>query len=120
MQPLQQVQGKNIKNGDIAAYWTLGADQEGVPLEVPRFADKTVHIFSPSDNWNGASVSLQGSIDPNGLVYGNLTDDDKTEITQTADGVPRVVVPNVLSIQPVVTGGDGDTEIIVAIMGRGR
>lgn len=120
MQPYQPITDKGLKNNDIAVYWTLGQGQTGTPLSIPRLSDKTVHIFSPDDSWGGASVSLNGSIDPNGVEYGVLTDDDKTDITQTADGAPRVIVPNVLNIQPVVTGGDGNTQIIVAIMAQGR
>ena len=117
MTAYKQIVDKGLKPEDIAVYWELGAGQEGDPLSIPRYNDKTVHIFG---TWGGASVSLLGSIDPNRENFGVLTDDDKTPITQSADGVPRVIVPNALSIKPVVTGGDETTEIIIAIMANGR
>lgn len=112
-----QIQNKGVRTNDLAVYWVLEQGDTATPITIPRYSDRTVHIFG---TFGGASVSLEGSIDPAGVVYGVLTDDDKSDITQTASAAPRVVIPNVLTVKPTITGGDGSTSITIALMAHGR
>lgn len=110
------VTSKNLLKGDILGSWNLKAGDTAVPLLCPRYSDKSVHIFG---TFGGASVTLQGTNDPALAVYGNIYDSAGTDITQAAAGKPWVILPNVYAIKPVITGGDGTTNLTIAIIGRG-
>lgn len=111
------VETKGIRRGDILGIWTLKSGDTAEPLMVPRYSDKSVHIFG---TWNGATVSMQATNDPNLNTYGEAYDPEGMNISQTLDGNPTIIFPNVLAIKPVISGGDAGTKITVAIVGHGE
>lgn len=102
----------------------LGNDDEGEPLTTADFADKTVEIGGVFGA--GGSIALKGSNDPGvGPVGVNLTDPLGVEIDGNTP-VLATILQNPLKVWPVVSGGDGDTDLNVRILlrtsvsGRGR
>lgn len=108
---------KGVRNGDIFGSWNLKVDDTAKPLECPRFNDKSVQIFGV---WGGATVELLCSNDPAGSNFQDCYDFEGTKITQTSDRKPWVILPLVYALKPVITGGDGTTDLYVAIVGRGE
>ena len=111
-----EVTNKGVRTGDIFGNWQLASGDIAVPLICPRYSDKSVHIFG---TWGGATVTLKGTNDENLAVYENMYDHETTDISQTADRKPWIILPNVYAIKPVITGGDGTTNLKIAITGRG-
>lgn len=106
--------------------WTglLNTDS-GNAIDLPRFSDKTVHIFG---TFGGATVTLYGSNDPLALVDKNagtlfgsktaswvkLTETLGNDLAVTAAAL-KIILEDPLYILPVVTAGDGTTTISVII-----
>lgn len=107
---------KAIRRGDIFGYWELRSGDTAVPLLCPRFADKSIHIFG---TFSSASITMKGSNDPSLTSFDDVYDFEGTVITQSAARKPWVLMPNVYAIKPVITGGDGNTLLKVAVVGRG-
>ena len=112
------ITNKSLRAGDLAGFWRLRQGDTAVPLLAARFSDKSFHIFGV---WGGgASVSLKGSNDPALASFETITDAFDTLITQIANGRPRTIHANVLALMPELTGGDSNTDIYIAIVGRGN
>lgn len=111
-----EIPSKGIQRGDIFGSWELSASDTAAPLVCPRYNDKSVHIFG---TWGGATVSLQASNDPDLATFGDAYDPEGTVISQTSNNKPWVIFPNVFAIKPVISGGDGTTDLKVVIIGRG-
>lgn len=106
--------------------WTgLDGDDSGNAIDLPRFSDKTVHIFG---TFGGATVTLYGSNDPKALVDKNagtlfgsktaswvaLTETLGNNLAVSAAAL-KIILEDPLYILPVVTAGDGTTSISVII-----
>lgn len=116
--PFKTVEGvKGLRQGDIFGYWELRAGDTALPLVCPRFNDKSVHMFG---TWGGGSITMQGGNDPDQAQFDDIYDFEGTVITQTAARKPWIILPNLYTIKPVLTGGDGTTLLRVAIVGRGE
>ncbi len=93
----------------------------GAPLQIPSMSDKTVHIFGTFGS--GGSVTLQGSNDPRVLtnpgsaVWVALTDPQGNAITKTAAAI-EALLENPIFIRPIVTAGDGSTDLTVIISAK--
>jgi hypothetical protein len=107
---------KGVRQGDILGYWLLASGDTAMPLLIPRYADKSVHIFG---TFGGATVAMKGSNDPDLVSFDNIYDFEGTDISQTAARKPWIILPNVYALKPTITGGDGTTSLKVAIVGRG-
>lgn len=112
-----QSTSKGIRAGDIAGKWNLKAGDTAAPLLCPRYSDKSVHIFGV---WGGATVTLRGGNDDQLAQFEDMYDPSAVSIVQSAAHAPWIVFPNVLALKPVISGGDGTTDLTVAIVGRGR
>lgn len=110
------VDSKGVRVGDILGYWELRAGDTGVPLILPRYSDKSVHIYG---TWDGATVTLKGGNDPLLSDMEDIYDFEGTVITQTVNRSPWVILPNVYAIKPVITGGGGSSLLRIAVNGRG-
>ena len=106
--------------------WTgLDGDDSGQLIELPRFSDKTVHVFG---TFGSATVTLYGSNDPRaitdrnaGTLFGSktaswvaLTDTLGNNLAPTSAAL-KTILEDPLYILPVVTGGDGTTSLSVII-----
>lgn len=114
-----EARGKGVRQGDILGSWNMGSGDVATPLLCPRYNDKSVQIFG---TWGGATVSLQCTNDP-ALAAGSYQDAydfEGTTISQTADRKPWVILPLVYALKPVITGGNGTTNLVIAIVGRGE
>ena len=84
-------------------------DPTGTPAQWCEYDKRCVSI---TGTFGGATVTLQGSND--GTNYFTLTDQQTVAISKTAAALEQVnELP--LLVKPVVTGGDGTTDIDVII-----
>lgn len=100
-------------------YWTehrvagpIGADSESDSLEIPRSADKNIHI---AGTFGGATVTVRGS--NNGISYVTLKDYGYTAMSLTTEDILQFV-SSPRFIKVVVTGGDGSTAITASLLSR--
>jgi len=91
----------------------IGNADTGVPVSIPKFADKTVTI---TGTFAAATVVLQGTNDP-ATEWLPLTDPQGNAISKSAAAM-EAVTENPLWIRPAVTGGSGETNITVIIVAR--
>lgn len=108
---------KGLRAGDIMGAWRLASGDTAQPLICPRYSDKCVHIFG---TWGGASVTMKGGNDASLIQFDDMYDPADVTITQTAARKPWIIFPNVYALKPVITGGDGTTDLTIAIVGRGH
>lgn len=85
----------------------------GAMVELVDYADRTVTITG-TFGVNG-SITLQGS--NNGTVWFPLTDPQANAITKNAAAM-ELIVETPRYIQPIVTNGDGTTNLAVQILCR--
>ncbi len=111
-----EYQVKGIQRGDIFGGWELAQGDVAVPLVCPRYSDKSIQIFG---EWDGATVALQASNDPELVNFQEAYDFEGVVISQTADRKPWVIFPNVYAIKPVISNAGPNTNLKVAIVGKG-
>ncbi|MDE2233765.1 MAG: hypothetical protein KGJ90_06725 [Patescibacteria group bacterium] len=101
----------------------LGGADSGQMAQLPRFADKCVHVFG---TFGAGTVTLYGSNDPaaqtdynNGTLFGSktaswiaLTDTLGNNIALTSAGL-KPILEDPLYILPVVTGGTGSNLTVI-------
>ncbi len=102
----------------LAKWEGCGNGDVGAPVELGRFADKTVHVFGTFGA--GGDVDIQGSNDEAVASgsWGQCHDPTGTAIS-IGDTNPLVVAENPLNIRPSVSG-DGTTDLTVVIFGAMR
>jgi len=99
-----------------AALYTWSAldlDDSGIPIECVDYVDRTVTITGTFGA--AGSVTLQGSND--GTNWFPLTDMQANAITKTAASMEMVIEAPVY-IRPLVTAGDGTTNLVVKLFCR--
>lgn len=101
-------------NGIHVVTWILSEDDDGTPVEMGAYADKTVQL---SGTFGGTSVALQGSND--GLVWFTLADYDGAALVTTANGLGGIR-ENTRYIRPLSTGGVGATVKVCVFSKRVR
>lgn len=90
------------------------ADNEGTSLPQPNFTDRAVQV---SGTFGTASVSLNGTID--GTNYHTLTDPQGNALTFTSAGIKQISEA-VRELKPVLSGGNGTTDLTVTILMKGN
>ena len=94
----------------------------GKPVKVPNFADKTIQVSGTLGA--GGSLSFQGSNDPADPPsnFGVLHRADAAlgdMVFTSAEGLePSVALENPLWVRPIVTAGDGTTNLTCRMVGR--
>ena len=102
----------NPSKGIYKSLWeTLTNGDTGTELTAPNHPDKTVQVGGTFGA--GGTVIIQGSND-GGATWATLTDPQDNVLSFTAAGM-KVIMENPGMIRPNVTGGDGTTDIDVAI-----
>lgn len=92
----------------------LLASDTGDWILTSHYNDKCLHVFGV---FGGATVSLQGSNEDAPANGASLTDPTQTLIALTALGIKQVL-ENPLFVRPVITGGDGTTNLTVRLVCR--
>lgn len=95
----------------VIATWNLVAGQSGDIFKCLGFNDKCVHVGGV---FGGASVAIKGGNINDAAQLVALKDFDGAAITFTELGL-NSVRDNIGYIQPIVTGGDGTTALVIAI-----
>lgn len=92
----------------------LASGDEGEPTGA-QFLQYVDRVMQVTGTPSGATVAGQGSAD--GVNFAALTIPAGTALSFTAAGIKQVVEGPVL-FKPVVTGGDGNTDITVTLLAR--
>ncbi len=91
-------------------------DDTGAWVAMARYADKTIQVIGTF----GASVDvdIQGSneLAPGALEFGQLSDPQGVSLS-IGDVDPIVIAETPRVIRPIVTAGDGTTNLTVIIVG---
>jgi hypothetical protein len=98
----------------VRIIWLLLTDNdEGAPVDLSNYPDRSAQVFG---TWGaGGTVQIQGSND--GTNYHALTDPPGATWSKTADGL-SAVAEYTRFIKPVVTVGDGTTDLTCALLAR--
>jgi hypothetical protein len=92
--------------------WTgLAVGDEGAPIAFSQFTDKSVQVSGIFGA--GGGVSFVGSND--GVEWAPLTDPQGNALTFIAQKIKLVCEATAL-VKPVVTGGDGTTNLTVTVL----
>ena len=107
--------GPNGMHNAVLVVWSglLNGD-DGAPFEHADYGDRTVQFQGTPGA--GGSISFHGSND--GTNYVILTDPQGNVITKTAAGTMEVVAENPRSVRPIVTAGDGTTNLVCSMYAR--
>ena len=92
----------------IYIWETLTAGDDGSPVELPNFSDKTVQIGAAGGSTDGgATIVLEGTneADPATAEWFTLTDPQGNAISATTSSILETVTENPRWIRPNVTGG---------------
>ena len=90
------------------------SNTDGQPLSIPAMSDRSVQITgTPS----GCTVIMQGSNEETPVTWATLHDAGGNVITSTVAGV-FFIAENTNHIRPLISGGDGSTDINVIVLGR--
>lgn len=103
-------------DGVVIGSWSglLNGD-DGSPVELAAFADKSVQITGTLGT--GGSIQLEGSL--NGTDWGLLTDPQGNNIVKTAlTNSIEAITELVRFVRPRVTAGDGTTNFTVHLLAR--
>lgn len=92
----------------------LDSDDDGEALEMPAWADRSVQVIGTFGA--GGTISFKGSND--GTNYEILQDIEGAALTFTAAGL-RSVLELTRYVKPVVTAGDGTTDLDVYLIVSG-
>lgn len=85
------------KHNDIVAYeWTLTENDTAEHVEIPFKSDKT---FQASGSFGSGSINVEGSLDPDGIVFTDLRGPDSNVISFTSDDA-KAILENVFFIRP--------------------
>jgi len=98
-----------ISRASYTVFWEgLDSDDSGAVQQLSDYADRTVQVVGTFGS--GGSISLQGSND--GTTWAILTDPTGVALTFTSTGL-RAVTEATRYVRPLVTAGDGTTDLDV-------
>lgn len=100
-----RIQYPNIKAGDTCA-----------PISLARYADRSVQV---TGTYSGASISIQGTCEDN-TNYAVLTDPSGLDLNISSGARSKFVTELTALTKPVITGGDGNTDLTVTFICRGQ
>ena len=97
--------------------WTLPADEVGVPVALPRHADRSLQI---SGAFDGATLRIEGSLD--GVNFAPLTDPQGNDLVFTSYPAGyaskiEAISEAVVSVRPKTIGGAA-TALVVTLLSR--
>lgn len=110
---------QNDNRSFFMATWSeLGADEEGAPIQYPNMPVKTVQI---SGELSGGSIVLQGSMDGETWVTlrhtgATVDQGEGIELAPINAAGMFVIHENPRYVRPVITDGDGSTDVSVIVV----
>lgn len=108
VQPTREI----VSGGKGHVYtWVLGAGDDGAPIEVVDFADRSVQV---EGTFGGASLAVEGSNDSTN--YRTLTDPQGNDLLVTSAKV-EMVTEVTRRLRPRVVGGSG-ASLTVTLLAR--
>lgn len=100
------------KRNDVVAYeWTLTENDTAEHVEIPFRSDKT---FQASGSFGSGSASIQGSLDPDAVVFTDLRDPQGNVISFTGEDA-KTILENVFFIRPKTPTGTA-ASVVTRIM----
>lgn len=108
---------ENVELGCTVYSWIgLVNDEDGQPVDVPDYADKSADIEGVFGA--GGSAVIEGTNKPSSpLSYKTLNDPQGNQISVTSAKI-ETILENVKTLRPRVVGGDGTTAINVYLLVR--
>ena len=106
------------RDGSLVLFtWILlSANADGLPVEIPEWADRTWFVGSAGDVFGGATLSIEGSND--GVTFYTLANAaGGTPLTFTAGGC-KTVIENPLFMRPNLTVVGAGASITVSVLIR--
>lgn len=94
------------------ATWALGIADTGLPVDMHRWADRTVQV---SGTFGGATVTIQGSNDK--ITWFTLNDNTGAALAVTT-AVLKLILENPIYVRAISAGGAGSA-ITVILAGAG-
>lgn len=85
-------------------------------IGLARYADRSVQV---SGTFGGATVAIQGTNEDSTNFY-TLSDSGGLDLSLTAPGRPRFITEATLHTKPLITGGDGTTDLTITFFCRGQ
>jgi hypothetical protein len=101
--------------GVIVFKWSplTTTDDNGLPIEVPEYVDKTVQVYGTLGT--GGTVLIQGSNDDDSSpTWATMNDANGYALSIDAEKA-EAVLENTRLIRPYISAGDGDTSLTVII-----
>jgi len=100
---------------NTASWLNMQASDEGVPFGVSGSNDRSVQVFG---TFGGAAVEIHGSND--GVNYALLSDPQGIALSFTTSKI-EFVTELTLYMKPVISGGDGTTNLnVIALVRKGN
>lgn len=97
------------------ASMTFSGSDEGAPIEMPGFADRSVQVTGAFGS--GGSVRIEGSND--GVNYATLTDPQGNALDITAAKI-EAIMELTRFVRPRITSGNGSTALnVIMLIKRG-
>lgn len=104
---------RSIEGGAFVAEWlNMAAGDVGAPVKFAGASDRTVHV---TGDFDGASVLVQGSLEPTPSEFVSLTDPQGNALS-IGVGKVETVMELVRHIRPEVSGGGASTAVNVYIL----
>ena len=106
-----------LDRNDIIAYeWTLTDGDTATAVKVPNRSDKTVQASGDFDA--SGDIRVEGSLDPDAVVFTELNDPQGNGIALTSAGIDTVL-ENVAWIRPKLQAGTGVSIVVRIVMAGG-
>lgn len=96
----------------VTATWLLTATDDGAPISMAEWADKSVQVGIAGDNFAAGTVLIEGSND--GATWTNLRAPDSTALSFTAAGLKQVLEMTTY-IRPRVSVTVTNVAVVIAI-----
>lgn len=115
--------GLNLTTIQNIVWEGLSGSDTGLPFTLAAHSDKTVHVYG---TFSGGSLVLQGSNDPranpdhpdhSSADWQTLVDPSGSSISVSQNDVVQIL-DNTLYVRPLVSGGDGSTDLNVSVVGK--
>jgi hypothetical protein len=101
--------------GGVLITWTglLNTDT-GAPVAIPTLVEKSVQLSGTLGV--GGNARIEGSNHTSTPVWGTLKDADGADLNLNAIGMFRMVRETPYQIRPIITAGDGSTNLTVKLL----
>jgi hypothetical protein len=113
--PTIEIIDDNVTRFYWAALTTTNADGAPIPARFMDFADRTVQVTGTFGD--AGNLRVQGANEPDSPVYAALNDPQGNDLNIGAAKIEQIVEVTPLT-RPLVTAGDGTTNLNVSIICR--